>query len=130
MPREVALHTLVDLVVTYFTTGDGRKLLLHLKKLQATLDSEGILQRYARPRDDFSFVYDLRLAMTLRDCSLFVVVPIQGGDITSKLADLDFKSEEKIDDWRDKESVLVNEGWYTKSPEAHDVCLLAPRKLT
>ncbi|KAF2631581.1 hypothetical protein BU25DRAFT_407232 [Macroventuria anomochaeta] len=130
LPHEVALEALVDRVVAYFTTGDGRTLLLHLKKLQATLDSEGILQRYARPRDDFNFVYDLRLAMTLRDCSLFVVVPVYDGEITSKLADLDFKSAEKIDDWRDKEATLVNEGWYVKSPEAHDVCLLAPGKLT
>ena len=127
LPHEVLLGKLVDRVVAYFTTGDGRTLLLHLKKLQATLDSEGILQRYARPRDDSNFVYDLRLAMTLRDCSLFVVVPILDGEITSKLADLDFKSAEKIDDWRNKEAALVNEGWYVKRPEAHDVCLLAPR---
>ncbi|KAF3010681.1 Inositol-pentakisphosphate 2-kinase [Curvularia kusanoi] len=123
--KGVTLDSLVSRVVTYFTTGDGRILLLHLKKLQATLDSEGILQRYAHPRDDFNFVYDLRLAMTLRDCSLFVVVPFHDGAITSKLADLDFKSAEKIDDWRDKEAILVNEGWYSKSPKAHDVCLLA-----
>lgn len=127
LPQDLLLDVLVDRVVSYFTTGDGRTLLLHLKKLQSTLDSEGILQRYARPRDDFNFVYDLRLAMTLRDCSLFVVVPIRDGEITSKLADLDFKSAEKIDDWRDKEAALVEEGWYTKSPKAHDVCLLAPR---
>lgn len=128
-PREVVLEALVDRVVAYFTTGDGRTLLLHLKKLQSTLDSEGILQRYARPRDDFTFVYDLRLAMTLRDCSLFVVVPLYNDDVTSKLADLDFKSAEKIDDWRDKEAILVNEGWYVKDPEAPNVCLLAPWKL-
>lgn len=121
-----SIDVLVDRVVTYFTTGDGRTLVLHLKKLQTTLDSEGILRRYARPRDDFNFVYDLRLAMTLRDCSLFVVVPLRDGEVTSKLADLDFKSAEKIDDWRDKEAALVDEGWYTKSPEAHAVCLLAP----
>lgn len=130
LPQGVALDALVGLVVTYFTTGDGRKLLLHLKKLQATLDSEGILQRFARPRDDFRFVYDLRLAMTLRDCSLFVVVPVHDGEVTSNLADLDFKSAEKIDDWRDKEATLVDEGWYTNNPEAHDVCLLAPTKVT
>ncbi|KAF9696393.1 hypothetical protein EKO04_005455 [Ascochyta lentis] len=124
------LEVLVDRVVTYFTTGDGRTLLLHLKKLQTTLDSEGILQRYARPRDDFNFVYDLRLAMTLRDCSLFVVVPLHEGMVTSKLADLDFKSAEKIDDWRDKEAALVNEGWYVKNPELHDVCLLARKRST
>ncbi|KAJ4383459.1 Inositol-pentakisphosphate 2-kinase [Didymella sp. IMI 355093] len=128
LPQEVSLDALVDRVVTYFTTGAGRTLLLHLKKLQVTLDSEGILQRYTRPRDDFNFVYDLRLAMTLRDCSLFVVVPIHDVEITSKLADLDFKSAEKIDDWRGKEAALVDGGWYTKGPEAHAVCLLAPRK--
>ena len=130
LPQGTALETLVDRVVAYFTSGDGRTLLLHLKKLQETLDSEGILQRYAHPRDDFNFIYDLRLAMTLRDCSLFVVVPISGGGIISKLADLDFKSAEKVDDWRDKETALVNEGWYVKNPEAHGVCLLAPKTLT
>lgn len=127
LPPDLSIDVLVGRVVNYFTTGDGRTLLLHLKKLQSTLDSEGILQRHARPRDDSDFVYDIRLAMTLRDCSLFVVVPIRDGGITSKLADLDFKSAEKIDDWRDKEAALVEEGWYTKSPKAHDVCLLAPR---
>lgn len=125
LPQEIALESLVDRVTAYFTAGDGRVLLLHLKKLQATLDSEGILQRYAYPRDDSNFVYDLRLAMTLRDCSLFVVVPVRDGEITSKLADLDFKSAEKVDDWREKEAALVDGGWYTKDPEAHDVCLLA-----
>lgn len=128
LPKGVLLDTLVDRVLDYFTTGDGRTLLLHLKKLQTTLDSEGILQRYAYPREDPDFVYDLRLAMTLRDCSLFVVVPIHDGAIASKLADLDFKSAEKINDWRDKEATLVNEGWYSKNPEAHDVCLLAGGK--
>lgn len=128
LAHEFPLDTLVDRVVTYFTTGEGRTLILHLKKLQATLDSEGVLQRYARPRDDFNFVYDLRLAMTLRDCSLFVVVPIRDGEVTAKLADLDFKSAEKIDDWRDKEAALVDEHWYTKDPEAHDVCLLASKQ--
>ncbi|KAJ4338834.1 Inositol-pentakisphosphate 2-kinase [Ascochyta clinopodiicola] len=127
--QQANLGVLVDHVVAYFTTGDGRTLLLHLKKLQTTLDSEGILQRYARSRDDFNFVYDLRLAMTLRDCSLFVVVPLHEGIITSKLADLDFKSAEKIDDWRDKEAALVDEGWYVKNPETHNVCLLAGKKL-
>lgn len=127
---EIIPQDFIDRVVAYFTTGDGRTLLLHLKKLQVTLDSEGILQRYARPRDDFNFVYDLRLAMTLRDCSLFVVVPLHDGVISSKLADLDFKSAEKIDDWRDKETALVEEGWYVKSPGAHDVCLLAPKPST
>lgn len=130
VPQDVHLEHLVDRVAAYFTTGDGRTLLLHLKKLQATLDSEGILERYAQPRDDFNFVYHLRLAMTLRDCSLFVVVPLHEGDVTSKLADLDFKSAEKIDDWRDKEAALVEEGWYVKSPTAHDACLLAPRQST
>jgi inositol-pentakisphosphate 2-kinase len=128
--KGVSPDVLIDRVVAYFTSGDGRTLLLHLKKLQATLDSEGILQRYARPRDDFNFVYDLRLAMTLRDCSLFVVIPLSDGDVASKLADLDFKSAEKIDDWRDKEATLVDEGWYTKDPEMHNVCLLAYKKST
>lgn len=130
LPQEIALDTLVDRVTNYFTTGDGRVLLLHLKRLQAALDSEGILQRYAYPRDDSNFVYDLRLAMTLRDCSLFVVVPVHDGEISSKLADLDFKSAEKVDDWREKEAALVNESWYTKSPEAHDICFLGPQNLT
>ncbi|KAJ4314708.1 Inositol-pentakisphosphate 2-kinase [Neodidymelliopsis sp. IMI 364377] len=128
--KGISPEVLIDRVVAYFTSGDGRTLLLHLKKLQATLDSEGILQRHARPRDDFNFVYDLRLAMTLRDCSLFVVIPLLDGNVASKLADLDFKSAEKIDDWRDKEATLVDEGWYTKDPEMHNVCLLAYNKST
>lgn len=57
--------------------------------------------------------YGLRLAMTLRDCSLFMRIPyVDNLPIEAKLGDLDFKSSDKLEDWYQKEEALVNGGWY------------------
>ncbi|KAF2004088.1 hypothetical protein P154DRAFT_560898 [Amniculicola lignicola CBS 123094] len=74
---------------------------------------------------------DLRLAMTLRDCSMFVRLTYTPGafppttskaetetetdssiTVEAKLADLDFKSADKFEDWAEKERGLVEGGWY------------------
>jgi inositol-pentakisphosphate 2-kinase len=61
---------------------------------------------------------------------MFIAVPYtsSGGSlppIVSKLADLDFKSAGKIDDWAEKETELIDGKWYTKNPDEHTVCWLA-----
>ncbi|KAF2114102.1 inositol-pentakisphosphate 2-kinase-domain-containing protein [Lophiotrema nucula] len=64
--------------------------------------------------DAFTKIHNLQHAMTLRDCSLFIKVNYNSGDITveSKLGDLDFKSKAKLEDWREKEEDLISGGWY------------------
>ncbi|KAL6711493.1 Inositol-pentakisphosphate 2-kinase [Coniothyrium glycines] len=116
---------------TYLTNGDGRTLLQHLKQLQCRLDPGGVLQQ--PPTDSVqSFSHDLRLAMTLRDCSLFINISYneswEPGVIISKLADLDFKSAEKIPDWAEKEARLADEGAYTSKVEDHVDCWLMRQK--
>ncbi|KNG48151.1 inositol-pentakisphosphate 2-kinase protein [Stemphylium lycopersici] len=112
-PSQAVISTMVEGIVAYLTVGDGVDLLRHLLQLQSTLDPWGVL---CRPKQESElFDYNLRLAMTLRDCSLFIKINYNVGGITgieSKLGDLDFKSAEKIVDWMDKERQLLNEGAY------------------
>jgi tetratricopeptide (TPR) repeat protein len=57
-------------IVAYLTQGEGDKLLQHLKFLQTELDRQGVCLRdkmFSRS----TFDRNLRLAMTLRDCSLY-----------------------------------------------------------
>jgi hypothetical protein len=72
--------------------------------------------------------------MTLRDCSLFIrarfddpTAPVV--QVESKLADLDFKHEAKVDDWREKEEQLLNGGWYLYRQgvkgESREQCVVA-----
>lgn len=63
---------------------------------------------------------ELRVAMTVRDCSVFV--RLGGGDgkgdeegdgeVEARIGDLDVKSPEKLGYWKETERVLVEEGWY------------------
>ncbi|KAL0931912.1 inositol-pentakisphosphate 2-kinase [Colletotrichum truncatum] len=84
-----------------------------LKQNQLNKDPYGPLRARI---DDANFC----MAMTLRDCSLFVrYCEGQDGKVVkesfeAKLADLDWKNAAwKFDDWQDKERALVEEGWYT-----------------
>ncbi|KAF2014620.1 hypothetical protein BU24DRAFT_217745 [Aaosphaeria arxii CBS 175.79] len=61
------------------------------------------------------FDNNLRLAMTLRDCSIFIRANYAGaGEVKceGKIGDLDFKSVQKIPDWSDKEEELRNGLYY------------------
>jgi len=116
-PPQAVLSTMTESLLTYLTAGEGFTLLRHLLKLQSTLDPFGVL---CRPRHDFKgaalFEHNLRLAMTLRDCSLFIKMSYTAKglvSIESKLGDLDFKSAVKIVDWSEKERQLLNDGSYT-----------------
>ncbi|KAF1943676.1 hypothetical protein EJ02DRAFT_453163 [Clathrospora elynae] len=124
---EPVISSIISALLDYLTAGEGRDLLRHLLKLQNALDAQGVL---CRPPKGPLFDYNLRLAMTLRDCSLFVQVPYDAAagraiksQITSKLADLDFKSAEKIEDWTDKERKLLDDGTYTAASNGVDCWL-------
>jgi inositol-pentakisphosphate 2-kinase len=107
----------------YMTKGDGQSLLQHLLSLQRKLDHHGVLcrMRMNAASQDVRDAFDrnLRLAMTLRDCSLFIRIKYgsAGADAKSiecKLGDLDFKSADKIDDWLEKENELLKSDAYTR----------------
>ncbi|KAF2803256.1 uncharacterized protein BDZ99DRAFT_468234 [Mytilinidion resinicola] len=129
------------MVIDYFRTGPGRALLLKLRLWQQELDPagfestshEGIFARdggrgfampigVARER--------LKVAMTFRDCSMFVCVHY-GAEVPfveAYLVDLDPKVDEKVGEWLDKEVGLLNQGWYTGKEEGakrEKVCVLA-----
>jgi inositol-pentakisphosphate 2-kinase len=102
-------------IITYLTKGPGNTVLKHLEFLQSKLDPQGVLRRgETRPGDIFD--HNLRLAMTLRDCSMYINVKygkIDAPVIVCKFGDLDFKSADKMDDWAEKEQELLTLGAYT-----------------
>lgn len=121
-------------------------LLEHLGKIQRDCDPLGVVNSNAT-----SHTQALSVAMTLRDCTLFLKVsdasasrlkrhvdghsrqvPLDGeGDIEARLGDLDFKSPDKgkWDYWRDLETRLIDEGWYTGREKAEveqdELCILS-----
>jgi inositol-pentakisphosphate 2-kinase len=120
-------------LATYLIKGDGQALLQHLRSLQRKLDHHGVLCRKwtkdssQEVRDAFD--RNLRLAMTLRDCSLFIRMKYSsaGADastIECKLGDLDFKSADKMDDWLEKETELLKSNAYTRELKEDLGCLI------
>jgi len=87
-----------------------KRLLERMRKMQKQLDLWGPLGRGIQ--DD-----EFRLAMTLRDCSVFLrIMHRPGGQtkVVAKIADLDKKnSTAKMDWWRKTELDLVHSGAYT-----------------
>ncbi|KAF2743087.1 hypothetical protein M011DRAFT_246034 [Sporormia fimetaria CBS 119925] len=100
--EQAIAHTMAH----YLEHGKGYLLMQHIRTKQCELDPHGVLGPY-NP-------HDLRLAMTLRDCSLFLryVENEHGTEVQARLGDLDFKSAEKMDDWAKKEEQLIAGGWY------------------
>jgi inositol-pentakisphosphate 2-kinase len=128
---------IVDSVAQYFAAGnEGNRLLEHLRSLQTSRDPLGVRCRsvdsvagepvwLGAPNglDVRQMDRNLCLAMTLRDCSLYVRVHYGGEGrmrVESKLGDLDLKSEKKIADWAEKEEMLVEKGWYKVSRMARE----------
>ncbi|KAI2635978.1 inositol-pentakisphosphate 2-kinase-domain-containing protein [Xylaria nigripes] len=63
---------------------------------------------------------DFGLAMTLRDCSCYVRMPVLSNqeEVEIKLADVDKKNwKEKQTYWQDSHRILVEGGWYTCEEE-------------
>jgi inositol-pentakisphosphate 2-kinase len=84
-------------------------LLRRLRDLQVQLDRRGTFALDVTTKD-------FRLAMTLRDCAVFVRIPRdKRAELEVRVGDLDLKSELKADTWREKERVLIDEGWYTET---------------
>jgi inositol-pentakisphosphate 2-kinase len=100
-------------MAVYLASGKGHRLLEHLREKQVELDEHGVLAG--------NDPHKLRLAMTLRDCSLYVRTTHgapnthEEPEIEAKLGDLDFKSEAKLQDWKTKEEQLIAGGWYMDS---------------
>ncbi|KAF4542598.1 Inositol-pentakisphosphate 2-kinase [Lasiodiplodia theobromae] len=103
------------------TKGEGYRVLEGLRNLQRMLDPRGILSYKGNPPDD-----DFLLAMTLRDCSLYVQVHWDSRRVESRLGDLDPKVARggKLEQWRETERGLLNGGWYFATP-GDETCLLS-----
>lgn len=127
--------TIAMCIAKYLTQGEGAGILEHLKLLQSALDPYGVLKRHEMELTA-TFDRNLRLAMTLRDCSVFLNVsytadPEHPARLTTKieckLGDLDFKSIDKLNDWAEKENALLESGAYTKATDYDLGCLLSLR---
>jgi inositol-pentakisphosphate 2-kinase len=122
-------------ITTYLTMGDGRALLLHLQLLQTHLDSHGVICRdqvSANTRPLFD--RNLRLAMTLRDCSLYIKVgyttsKMDAAIIDCRLGDMDFKSPDKIVDWMEKERDLINHAAYSRETGDDLGCIILDERV-
>ncbi|KAG8531319.1 uncharacterized protein KY384_002948 [Bacidia gigantensis] len=85
------------------------ELVKKLRQLQEQWDRQGVLGR--REVDE-----DLSMAMTVRDCTLFLKIPTNPTmPIEARLGDLDLKptTREKLLYWQNIERRLIDEGWYT-----------------
>ncbi|KAK8176609.1 inositol-pentakisphosphate 2-kinase-domain-containing protein [Phyllosticta citribraziliensis] len=112
-------HDLIEKLCHHFSRdtsrekrhGEGYHVLQGLQFLQQRLDKHGILHR--QPTSDFL------LAMTLRDCSLYVQVHWDSQRVESRLGDLDPKVSKggKLEQWRETEQSLLDGGWRAEGPE-------------
>ncbi|EKG15189.1 Inositol-pentakisphosphate 2-kinase [Macrophomina phaseolina MS6] len=100
--------------------GEGYRVLEGLRNLQKMLDPRGILSHPGEPSDDFL------LAMTLRDCSLYVQVHWDTRQVESRLGDLDPKVAKggKLEQWVATEKGLLDGNWYFAS-RGDETCLLS-----
>ncbi|KAK1085495.1 Inositol-pentakisphosphate 2-kinase [Friedmanniomyces endolithicus] len=85
---------------------EAQSLFRTLKEHQQRWDPNGVLAP-ACESDSRS----LSKAMTIRDCTLFVLVK-SDGEIEAKLGDLDVKGLDKLAKWRASEQGLIDGGWY------------------
>ncbi|KAH7396023.1 inositol-pentakisphosphate 2-kinase [Cadophora sp. MPI-SDFR-AT-0126] len=98
-------------------------LLKRLRDVQLAMDKRGVLASETASEE-------LRVAMTLRDCSVFVRLGEfvegpgdsegEGEEVEARIGDLDVKSPEKLAYWKETERVLVEEGWYAGREEGED----------
>jgi inositol-pentakisphosphate 2-kinase len=140
-PLDLNIHDGLQLAKTIWTTKtfeemfprfsswlSGNTLLPRLRQLQMELDPVGVLEN---DKNDEQF----RAAMTLRDCTVFVRFPENAEDdqygIEARIGDLDLKSPDKAQYWKDTENSLIEEGWYTGTEKKEDrqplTCQLSPK---
>jgi inositol-pentakisphosphate 2-kinase len=122
-PEQPHAASLTDHITSFLTVGAGKDIMQRLQLLQSQLDVQGVLTwKSIHPSVKSQYERNLRLAMTLRDCSMFIkaVYRTRSPDLSldqpiidCKLGDLDFKSIDKRDDWWTKENGLLVAGAYT-----------------
>ncbi|KAJ5478638.1 hypothetical protein N7530_004147 [Penicillium desertorum] len=77
---------------------------------------------------------EMSLAMTLRDCTMFIKIPHdERSSVEIRLGDLDLKTGagKKADYWRDLETRLIDQGWYRGSnisQNSGECALHSPRR--
>lgn len=93
------------------------RLLQRLRDIQDKMDSKGVLDA---DTDD----PNLLVAMTLRDCTVFVRFPDDPSNddsaVEARLGDLDLKGKGKEEYWKSLERALIEEGWYEGKEKAED----------
>ncbi|EMC93860.1 hypothetical protein BAUCODRAFT_212605 [Baudoinia panamericana UAMH 10762] len=104
---------------------DKPPILSTLLQKQQSLDPNGVL----RVGDEAEEIARLTQAMTLRDCTLFVLAG--RSEIVARLGDLDLKDAGKIAKWQIAETTLITEGWYTNEEapgmwQPETICCLRP----
>ncbi|KAF4618386.1 hypothetical protein G7Y89_g14918 [Cudoniella acicularis] len=94
---------------------ESNTLLKRLRDAQRKLDPKGIF--LSDPTTE-----DFCVAMTLRDCTVFLRLSGKGkeGHIEARLGDLDVKCPDKAEYWKATEQQLIDEGWYTGTEKAED----------
>lgn len=132
-----------------YRDGGGFNILQKLRALQEENDPDGIIKfidRYHNSdKRSFTELESIARAMTLRDCSLYLLLRPREGhvyDIEARLGDLDMKlpglgfwltegkTSQKLQKWAAIEQKLNNGGWYTGTEglqpgeERHNSCIL------
>ncbi|KAL2074016.1 hypothetical protein VTL71DRAFT_7794 [Oculimacula yallundae] len=133
--REVLGPDVEQVVVQMFERWvKGTGLLRRLRDVQVKMDQGGVLAATptstpsSTPGGDLN--ENLRVAMTLRDCSVFVRLNgdlTDGNEIEARIGDLDVKSPDKLSYWQETEWALIKEGWYTATEKVgrkENVCSL------
>ncbi|KAF1985478.1 hypothetical protein K402DRAFT_422098 [Aulographum hederae CBS 113979] len=95
--------------------GEGHAIVKRLAALQIELDPpvmETAMDSVQPP--SITANKNKAMAMTFRDCSLFIRADWNFNNVEARLADLDMKSNEpeKVVEWTNKEKALVDGGWY------------------
>lgn len=115
---------LMDALTGFLAVGEGHTLIDLLAHLQVHLDPDYPGEENEERREDEEEAdHSRRLAMTLRDCSMYVRIwyKYEPPVIECALADLDFKHEDKIPDWETKENMLKSGGWYMGKEKGRDM---------
>ncbi|RKF58037.1 Inositol-pentakisphosphate 2-kinase [Erysiphe neolycopersici] len=102
-------------------------LLRRLRELQMQFDRTGTLDLDPLDRK-------FLIAMTIRDCTVFLRISKNGEKIEARIGDLDLKSTAKISYWKQIENELINGGWYEgaedKSHQQPNYCVLGRNRQT
>ncbi|KAK3072002.1 Inositol-pentakisphosphate 2-kinase [Teratosphaeriaceae sp. CCFEE 6253] len=115
--RRLAGERLTDISrVREYLVEEAQPLLHTLRQYQREWDPNGALS----VKTD-SEARDLSMAMTIRDCTLFVLVN-STGEVEARLGDLDAKGSEKLGRWQATEECLLEGGWYLGQDE---ICSLS-----